>query len=96
VTEAELDVRIRGRVEQMNLIGFSSPDSRRTQRGWPDWAIMGPRGVLFRELKTEPGTLTYEQSIVGGMLQKAGASWGIWRPSDWLDGIIMKELEAIA
>lgn len=95
MTEAELDARIRGRVEQMNLIGFSSPDSRRVQRGWPDWAIMGPRGVLFRELKTEPGTLTYEQSIIGGMLQKAGCNWGIWRPSDWLDGIIMKELEAI-
>jgi hypothetical protein len=95
MTEAELSEKIRLRVLQLNLTGFCTPDSRRMTRGWPDWGIMGPNGVLFRELKTEPGVLTYEQSIVGGMLRKAGADWAIWRPSDWLSGIIIKQLESI-
>jgi hypothetical protein len=95
MTESELSEHIRQKIAAMNLIGFCSPDSRRMARGWPDWAIMGPRGVLFRELKTEPGVLTCEQSIIGGMLRKAGADWAVWRPSDWLDGIITRQLEAI-
>ena len=31
------------------------------KRGWPDLAIGGRRGTIFRELKTEKGTATPDQ-----------------------------------
>jgi hypothetical protein len=65
------------------------------QRGFPDWVIVGPRGVLWRELKSEFGTLRPEQRLWGRVLRAAGADWAIWRPSDWLDGTVERELRGI-
>lgn len=96
MTEKELSNEIGGLVASLGLLGFSSPDSRRTQRGWPDWAIAGPGGIIFRELKSEEGVLTHEQNLIGRMMVKAGCNWDIWRPSDWLSGIVKRELLAIA
>ena len=58
--------------------------------------IIGPRKVIFRELKSEYGTLTPEQRQVGEMLQRAGQSWRVWRPSDLLSGQIGRELTELA
>jgi hypothetical protein len=51
---------------------------------------------LFRELKSERGVLTPEQRQVGEMLQHAGQSWRVWRPSDLLSGQIARELTEVA
>jgi hypothetical protein len=63
--------------------------------GWPDWVILGPRGGLFRELKSERGTLTPAQRDVGARLYRAGFNWAVWRPRDLLDGTIERQLQAI-
>lgn len=70
-------------------------DSRRSAKGWPDLAMVGKRGFITRELKTEKGKLTPEQERWGLMLRQAGQDWAVWRPADLASGRIQRELEAI-
>lgn len=53
--------------------------------GFPDLVLAHPdRGaVLFRELKSERGRLTFEQHEWGRTLTAAGADYAVWRPADW-------------
>lgn len=63
--------------------------------GWPDLTVLGPAGILFRELKQEGGRLTPEQREVGWIMRSVGLSWKVWRPSCLDDGSIDKELESV-
>lgn len=95
MTERELESAVKALLDGLGLFGFHVYDSRRSQPGWPDWTIIGSR-VLFRELKSQYGRLTSEQRTVGYLLQAAGESWDVWRPTDLLSGRIAEELTAIA
>lgn len=64
-------------------------------KGYPDLTIAGPGGVLFRELKSEKGTASAEQSIWLGTLTGGGQDAGIWRPRDLRSGRIEDELRAL-
>jgi hypothetical protein len=63
--------------------------------GWPDLALCGRRGLLFRELKTAAGRLSVTQRQWGDRLCAAGADWAVWRPADLISGRIACELQAI-
>jgi hypothetical protein len=91
-----LETHLRKLMADLGLWGFHPHTSQRSAKGWPDWVIIGPRKIIFRELKSEHGTLTPEQKQVGEMLQRAGQNWRVWRPSDLLSGQIAKELTEIA
>ena len=65
------------------------------QPGFPDLVIVGRRGVLYRELKTSAGKPTRDQQIWLSALTGAGADACLWRPGDWLSGLIRRQLEAI-
>jgi hypothetical protein len=71
-------------------------DSRRAHAGWVDWTIGGPGGVLFWELKQEGENPTPAQADWLALLQAAGCSAAVRRPSDLLSGLIQAELEAVA
>ena len=90
-----LDSHVRRLLADLGLWGYHVRNSRGSERGWPDWVIIGNR-VLFRELKTERGALSVEQREVGAKLQRAGQSWGVWRPRDLLSGKIVRELTGIS
>ena len=77
------------------LYVYHTHDSRRSSPGWPDLVIVGPRGILFRELKTETGKLSDAQKRVLGILTAAGADASVWRPADLTAGIVAAELRAI-
>jgi hypothetical protein len=62
--------------------------------GWPDCVVVGTR-ILYRELKTQTGRVSPEQKRVGQALKDAGADFAIWRPGDWLDGRIERELRLL-
>lgn len=53
--------------------------------GWPDYAFWRPGRFFLAELKSETGTLSYDQQNVMRSLRQAGVDVYIWRPSDWND-----------
>jgi hypothetical protein len=77
------------------ITSYHTFDSRRSDRGWPDLAMCGPRGFITRELKSDSGTVTAEQEHWGVRLRQAGVDWGVWRPADLRSGRIENELRAI-
>lgn len=64
-------------------------------KGFPDLVIVGARGVLFRELKSQGGVFTGEQAQWFRRLTNAGQDVAAWRPSDMASGRIPREIEAI-
>lgn len=68
--------------------GWATPISG--NKGFPDLVIVGPAGVLFRELKAANGKLSPEQTTWLDMLDLAGADAGVWRPVDWPDRITVE------
>lgn len=56
----------------------------RDAKGWPDLVLVHPsRGrILFRELKSETGKLTPEQTAWIDDLKACGLDAAVWRPRD--------------
>lgn len=93
-----LEASLRKLLAEYDLFGFHNRDSRRAEAGWPDWEIIGAygKGVIYRELKSQRGELKPAQRLVGARLQAAGMDWAVWRPSDYYNGTIHRQLERIA
>lgn len=69
-------------------------------KGFPDLEIMGPGGVLYRELKTMNGMgpgggLRPDQLVWRDRLLAAGQDYEIWTPRDLETGRIEQQLAAI-
>jgi hypothetical protein len=95
VTEAELQAAITEICHLKGLWWFHPHDSRRSNSGWVDLAILGNGGALFAELKSEDGRRTMAQIRCADRITKAGLQYRLWRPADLKDGTIVKELQAI-
>lgn len=97
---------LRAVVDLAQLLGLLVHHSRPalTGKGWrtaivghkglPDLVIVGARGVLYRELKSEKGRPSAEQIQWLDTLAQAGADVALWRPADW-PLRIQTELEAV-
>jgi hypothetical protein len=97
VTGAEIDAIVQAEADDLHLLAVHFPDSRRvTARGWVDWVIIGPRGMLFRENKGNGDALSGEQRALGYVLQALGQNWAVWWGGPDIRIIIRSELEAIA
>jgi len=95
--EAELMEQIRQLVTDLGLLAYHAHDGRRSWGpGFPDLVIVGRGGVLWRECKTETGSLSPEQRQWGDTLKRGGSNWAVWRPRDLLDGSIGRELAGVA
>ena len=64
--------------------------------GWPDRVYLGPRGVLYRELKGKDDTLSPAQRQVGLAMLDAGLDWQVWTPQQLGDGAARAQLESTA
>jgi hypothetical protein len=64
--------------------------------GYPDWTILGPHGLLLRELKREGKDPTVEQQEWLEAFRNIGLDADVWRPRDLLSGRIAQELTAIS
>lgn len=95
MSEADLQSAVLALCRWMKLRAYHTHDSRRSEPGFPDLVIAGPKGHLFRELKTAGGKVSKPQHEWAQALQ-ASADVAVWRPADWLSGRIQHELEAIA
>jgi hypothetical protein len=96
MSEDDLEESVRGACAQLGVYRYHPKDSRRSEPGWPDDVLVGPGGILYRELKSEAGTVGPEQSRVIGLLRAAGADVQVWRPRDWVSGRVAREIAAIA
>jgi len=97
MTEAELMEYVRSAVKDLGLLAYHAHDGRRSWGpGFPDLVIVGRGGCIWRECKTEAGSLSPEQRQWGDTLKRAGQNWRIWRPRDRLDGSIGRELANVA
>ncbi len=83
MTERELLDAVRDACRWSGLLVYHTHDSRRSERGFPDLVLVGPAGVIFRELKAERGRLTLDQREWLDRLRQAGAAAAVWRPRDW-------------
>lgn len=78
----------------LNLRVYHTYDSRRSNAGYPDLTIVGPRGVIFAELKTDKGKMSPQQEAWIGELGNAGQQAYVWRPSDF--DRVLRQLKSIA
>lgn len=96
--EGELRARVVELVAYRGLYLKAHPDSRRDQvsnPGFPDLVIVGPGGVLWRELKDATDTASRAQLAWGDLLRAAGQDWAIWRPADLRAGHVEHQLIAL-
>ncbi len=94
MTERELLDVVRDACRWGGLLTFHTYDSRRSEPGFPDVVVVGPSGVIFRELKSERGRLTPDQVRWLDRLNAAGANAAVWRPADW-PARVLTELASI-
>lgn len=108
MTHEELRLAVKWKTTVLGLFSHYCRNSRycHGQPGFPDLAIVGPRGVIFRELKSEYDDTTADQDHWGWLLQQPSGGmidyeplgidrWRIWRPADLESGLISSELEAL-
>ena len=93
--EADLLEAVFEQACSLGLLAYHTHDSRRSLPGFPDLVIVGPGGVLWRELKDQTRDLTREQRRWRTALQATGQDWALWRPLDLLSGQIHTELSAL-
>jgi hypothetical protein len=90
-----LDAHVVKLIDDLGLWSWHNRNAIGSQKGWPDRTIFGT-AILFRELKSERGTLKPDQEMVRDKILAAGGDWGLWRPSDLLSLRIKSELVAIS
>jgi hypothetical protein len=90
-----LAAHVRKMMDDLGLWGYHPLNSIGSRQGWPDWVIIG-NGILYRELKSQRGTVSPEQRAVGERITAAGGDWSVWRPAGLLSGQIAAELLAIS
>jgi hypothetical protein len=96
MSEAELEEQIRAYCEDLGILRFHVRDSRGMARGFPDDILIGRHRLLWRECKSETGSLSPAQRDVGERLRRAGQSFAVWRPRDLASGAILRELREIS
>lgn len=94
--EAPLLAFVRRECKARDLLHYHTHRSRRSERGFLDSVIVGPRGVYFVEEKSDLGTLRPEQVVWFRRLRAAGADAKIWTPQDRRSGRIINELNWLA
>ena len=91
--EKRLQAVVEAALKECGWTYYHTYDSRRSNRGLPDIiALRGPR-LIWRELKDMTGRLTTDQKVWKLALETAGQDWGLWRPDQWFDGSILREIE---
>ena len=96
MSEAKLEEHVRELCKGLGIVRIHIYLSRGTTPGVPDDILIGPRGILWRELKTMKGKVSPAQQAMGEALQEAGQDWAVWRPASLLSGAIAAELAGIS
>lgn len=95
-TEEQLQRAIIDLARYLGLEAYHTYDSRRSERGFPDLVLVGPRGIVFAELKTMIGSMRPDQTRWRNAIVAAGGEFHVWRPVQWSDGTVENVLRGIA
>lgn len=95
MSEADLQRLVTDLCARLQLAHYHTHDSRRSEPGFPDSVIIGT-AIIYRELKSAAGVLSPEQRRWGSRITRAGGNWATWRPRDWADGTILRQLMALS
>jgi hypothetical protein len=95
--EAEYLTEVYKLCDQYTVLYHHCPGLHCTGKGLPDLILAGPRGVIFREVKTTwPEKPTPEQTTWLYTLRAAGISAKVWTESDLLAGNVEYEIRKIS
>ncbi len=94
--ERDLEQAVADACKSLRLLRYHTHRAQHSPAGFPDDFIVGPGGILVRELKrqTENPSSAQEEWLLG--LADHGLNVGVWRPSDLLCGLIVEQLTAIS
>ena len=92
--EKDLQQAVVGLARRAGWLVYHTYDSRRSDPGWPDLVLVHPvrRRLLIRELKTMKGRVSPAQKTWLAALAAVGLDAAVWRPDQWHDRTIEKEL----
>lgn len=94
---SELDRFIGRQAGLVQLRAYHVPDSRAvTDRGFPDWVLAGPNGVLFAETKQRHEALRPDQREWLQLLDAAGLAVRLWREQDGIYQTVEHEMNTIS
>ena len=82
VTEKEWLATVLDIAHTYKWMCYHTHDSRHSEPGFPDLLILGHGRIIFTELKTAKGKVTYYQEVWITGLRNAGQTVYVWRPSD--------------
>lgn len=93
-SEEQLQNLVLAQAKRLGFLSYHTHDSRRSAPGYPDLHMVNPKTniTLFRELKSQTGKLRPAQREWLNALRAAGHDTAVWRPIDWFDGTITREL----
>lgn len=95
MTEDQLLQAVRDLAKISGWETYHTHRSDRSEPGFPDLVLVRPPLVLFRELKSDTGSLTAAQVQWLHQLQASGQDVGVWRPSDLRGGAVAAQLARV-
>lgn len=81
MTEREWQAEVTATARTLGWRSYHTHDSRRSDAGWPDLALVRER-LVMAELKTDTGRLSAAQERWLELLTRAGIETYVWRPKD--------------
>lgn len=83
-SEKEFQRQIVELAEMLGWYVYHTFDARRSQRGFPDLALIRPPRLIFAEVKRQKGKVSEHQAAVLELLNRCPhVESYVWRPSDW-------------
>ena len=83
VSEAAFMAEVRKLATAHGWTSYHTRDSRKSDKGFPDLALVRPPRLIFAELKVGRNQPTQEQGEWLDRLRACGIPAYLWRPEDW-------------
>jgi hypothetical protein len=93
-SEKQFQTKVLALAEYEQWEVYHTHNSRRSQPGWPDLALVKPPSMILADLKTDTGRTTEAQEHWLELLRQVpGVRVRLWRPSLW--AAVVAELTAV-
>ena len=87
MTERELQNAVLELAGYLGWLTYHTYDSRRSNAGFPDLALVRPGRLIFAELKSAKGKVSDAQVRWIALLQTVAEAY-VWYPEHWISGRI--------